>query len=98
MNNTSLLERLAVCSWSLQPADPAQLVTLLETIGLKRVQLALDPLREDPEGWGRAAAVFSGAGVSVVSGMFGTIGEDYSTLETIKATGGLVPDEHWEQN
>jgi sugar phosphate isomerase/epimerase len=55
-------------------------------------------LREDPEGWGRAAAVFSGAGVSVVSGMFGTIGEDYSTLETIKATGGLVPDEHWEQN
>lgn len=98
MNNTSLLERLAVCSWSLQPSDPVQLVSLLETIGLKRVQLALDPLREDPEGWGRAAEIFTRNGVSVVSGMFGTIGEDYSTLETIKATGGLVPDEHWEQN
>ncbi len=24
--------------------------------------------------------------------------EDYSTLESIRATGGIVPDEHWERN
>jgi sugar phosphate isomerase/epimerase len=30
--------------------------------------------------------------------MFGTIGEDYSTLESIRRTGGVVPDEHWEAN
>jgi len=94
----SLDERLAVCSWSLQPTDPAQLVELLEATGLKRVQLALDPLREQPDVWGRVAEAFARSGVSIVSGMFGTIGEDYSTLESIKRTGGLVPDEHWQQN
>jgi len=98
MNTTPLLERLAVCSWSLQAADPDQLVSLLDMLGLKRVQLALDPLREQPEVWGRTPAVFARNSVTIVSGMFGTIGEDYSTLETIKRTGGLVPDEHWEQN
>jgi hypothetical protein len=30
--------------------------------------------------------------------MFGTEGEDYSTLETIRATGGLAPDSTWERN
>jgi sugar phosphate isomerase/epimerase len=30
--------------------------------------------------------------------MFGTIGEDYSTLETIKRTGGVLPDATWEAN
>ena len=30
--------------------------------------------------------------------MFGCVGEDYSTLETIRATGGIAPDATWEQN
>ena len=30
--------------------------------------------------------------------MFGTVGEDYSTLESIKRTGGIVPDATWEEN
>jgi sugar phosphate isomerase/epimerase len=30
--------------------------------------------------------------------MFGCVGEDYSTLDTIRATGGIAPDETWEQN
>jgi sugar phosphate isomerase/epimerase len=30
--------------------------------------------------------------------MMTAIGEDYSTLESIKRTGGIVPDEHWEGN
>src|SRR5512137_741368 len=30
--------------------------------------------------------------------MFGCVGEDYSTLETIRATGGLTPDATWRQN
>jgi len=40
-------ERLAVCSWSLQPANPNELIKHLETIGIARTQLALDPLRRD---------------------------------------------------
>jgi sugar phosphate isomerase/epimerase len=30
--------------------------------------------------------------------MFSTIGEDYTTPATIRETGGIVPDQHWEEN
>ena len=93
-----LNDRLAVCSWSLQPATPAALIQDLKTVGINRVQLALDPLRDNPAVWGNTPALFQAQGVTAISGMFGTIGEDYTTLETIKKTGGVVPDEHWEQN
>jgi hypothetical protein len=45
---TSLARRLAVCSWSLEPASPQDLIARRQTIGIHRVQLALDPLREAP--------------------------------------------------
>lgn len=98
MNLGALSGRLAVCSWSLQPSDPQDLIAKLHAVGIRRVQLALDPLREQPAVWGRAAEQLRAAGIIVVSGMFGCVGEDYSTLETIRRTGGLVPDETWAQN
>src|SRR4051812_29020508 len=88
------VNHLAVCSWSLQPKTPAELISRLNEIGVKRVQLAIDPLREGGA-WSDAAHQLSEAGVRVISGMFTTVGEDYSTLETIKATGGVVPDATW---
>lgn len=93
-----LLNRLAVCSWSLQPETPADLFAHLETIGIRRVQIALDPIRDNPAVWGTFAEEAEKRGVALVSGMFGTIGEDYTTMETIKRTGGVVPDETWEKN
>ena len=96
--SSSIHDRLAVCSWSLQPANPQELISHLETIGLPRIQLALDPLRESPDVWGNLPVLCKEHGVSVVSCMFGTIGEDYSTLESIRITGGVVPDETWELN
>jgi sugar phosphate isomerase/epimerase len=98
MKNKSLTERLAVCSWSLQPASPADLAAKLETTGIRRVQLALDPLRDLPKVWGETAALFRQKGITIISGMFGCVGEDYSTLETIRLTGGIAPDATWEQN
>lgn len=98
MTDSSLASRLAVCSWSLQPATPAELLDRLAATGVRRVQLALDPLRAEPSVWGSAPRRLSEAGVALVSGMFGTVGEDYSTLETIKRTGGIVPDETWAEN
>lgn len=95
---TNLSSRLAVCSWSLQPTSPQQLLGHLREIGIPRVQLALDPLRERPEVWGTVPTLFAEAGITIVSGMFGTVGEDYTTPETIKRTGGVVPDATWEQN
>ena len=91
-------ERLAVCSWSLQPANPQQLVEHLKAIGLRRVQLALDPLRESPDVWNDVGGLFRKQGIEIASGMFGTAGEDYSSLESIRRTGGLVPDATWDEN
>ena len=92
------LTRLAVCSWSLQPADPEDLVAKLEQTGIRRVQLALDPLREQPDSWGACAELFARKGIHIVSGMFGCVGEDYSSLDSIRVTGGIAPDGTWAAN
>jgi sugar phosphate isomerase/epimerase len=82
----------------LQPQNPQQLVEQLEKIGIRRVQIALDPIRSDAATWGDFGALAKEHGIKVASGMFGTIGEDYTTMETIKQTGGIVPDKTWEEN
>jgi sugar phosphate isomerase/epimerase len=97
-NLINLASRLAVCSWSLQPTSPQDLIAKLQATGVRRVQLALDPLREAPGIWGPTAEQFQQSGISIVSGMFGCVGEDYSTLDTIRLTGGIAPDATWEQN
>src|SRR5436190_14017278 len=91
-------ERLAVCSWSLQPNSPQELIEKLRPIGVPRVQLALDPLREKPAVWQRAGEQLAAAGFNIVSGMIGFVGEDYTTMEAIHATGGVAPDETWDEN
>ena len=93
-----MAQRLAVCTWSLQPTSPQDLLAKLQPTGVRRVQLALDPLRDDPVGWGHTPALLRQEGIEIVSGMFGCVGEDYSTLETIRVTGGIAPDATWEQN
>lgn len=93
-----LSERLAVCSWSVHPSNPQELAARLEEIGIRRVQLALDPLRENPAVWDSTEACFREKGISIVSGMVGCVGEDYTTLDSIRVTGGLAPDSTWEQN
>ena len=98
MNNDILTQRLAVCSWSLQPATPQELIARLEATGIRRVQLALDPLREAPDVWRNTAELLRQNNITIVSGMFGCVGEDYSTLETIRLTGGIAPDATWDQN
>ncbi len=94
----SIHQRLAVCSWSLQPTSPEDLLGKLRATGLSRIQLNLDPLRESPGVWGGFASFAADNGIEIASGMFGTIGEDYGTLDTIRVTGGIVPDIHWERN
>lgn len=98
MKSPSILERLAVCSWSLQPTSPEDLVQKLRATGIRRVQLALDPLRASPKIWGNSEAILREHGITVISGMVACIGEDYSTLDSIRLTGGIAPDATWEQN
>ncbi len=96
---TPLSNRLAVCSWSLQPTSADDLFNKLAQTGIAMAQIALDPIRENAGGaWTDFSRKYAERGVKCVSGMFGTVGEDYSTLESIKRTGGVVPDENWEAN
>ena len=89
-------DRLAVCSWSLHPADPAELIAKLQQIGISKIQLALDPLREGGA-WADAKQQLADGGITIVGGMMGCVGEDYATLDAIRRTGGVVPDETWPQ-
>ncbi len=98
MKSSSFLQKLAVCSWSLQPETPQQLINRLKELEIPRVQIALDPIRAEPAIWGCFPELCAKAGIELVSGMFGTVGEDYTTMESIRLTGGLVPDATWEEN
>ena len=98
MNDTQAtipLDRIGVCSWSLRPRNGAGLVDSVSRLGVPKIQLALGPVVEDPEAFGDVIRRLREGGVAIASGMLEAVGEDYSTLETIKATGGVRPDEHW---
>jgi len=98
MTEALLEQRLAVCSWSLQPSDPEDLAAKLRETGIHRAQLALDPLLKAPAVWGRAKETLEQNNITIVSMMFGCVGEDYSTLESIRRTGGIAPDATWKEN
>ncbi len=98
MTKNDLSRRLAVCSWSLQPSDPVALLDTLAATGVARVQLALDPLRAEPATWGKFPELARARGVEIASGMFVTVGEDYTSLDSIRCTGGVVPDVTWDEN
>jgi L-ribulose-5-phosphate 3-epimerase len=93
-----MTSRLGVCSWSLLPESPADLVCKVTEVGVSAVQLALEPLRTREWPIDGTADALGAAGIEIRSGMMTMRGEDYSTLDTIKRTGGVRPDEHWEAN
>ena len=90
--------RLGVCSWSLQPDSPGQLAERVGACGLSGVQLALDPIRRGDWDEQQTLDTLNRHAVSILSGMMAMTGEDYSTLDTIKRTGGVRPDTTWPAN
>ncbi|HPO13108.1 MAG TPA: sugar phosphate isomerase/epimerase family protein [Candidatus Hydrogenedentes bacterium] len=92
------IEQIGVCSWSLQATGPRNLAEKVNALGLKKVQMGLTPHRDDPGAWDGVQEILAESGIQIVSGMYSTVGEDYTTPETIRRTGGVVPDEHWEEN
>ena len=99
-------ENLGVCSWSFQkPLD--DVAAEMKKLGLTRIHLALQPFLEGGSRHGAAegAAALDRVKARLASGewklsatMIGFPQEDYSTLDTIKKTGGVVPDDAWEAN
>jgi len=99
-------ERVGVCSWSWRLPMKGVAAEMAKA-DVKGVHLALGPFIAPDERHGAAegaeALAFVKSKVAsgewqLMSTMIGTVGEDYSTLETIKATGGIVPDATWEAN
>jgi len=86
---------VGVCSWSLR-TDVAGVAETMKKIGLKHVHLAVRPALED-KGRDYLAAVQKQDWV-ISSTMIDFPQEDYSTLESIKITGGIAPDKDWERN
>ena len=90
--------RLGVCSWSLKPRSPQDLAQKVQWCGVQDVQLALDPLRTGAWGVEETVRTLAAAGLRIRSGMMAMAGEDYSSFESIRRTGGVGPDERWPEN
>ena len=98
--------RIGVCSWSWR-APMKDVAAQMDKAGVKGVHLALGPFihpdgrhgaAEGAEVWAFVKGKVASGEWKVMSTMIGTVGEDYSTLETIRKTGGIVPDATWEAN
>ncbi len=87
---------IAVCSWSLRPQGMADLVGKVKELGLQHVQLALpDLLFLDDKQKHQELGHLRGSGIKFTGGMLGFKGEDYSSIDAIRRTGGFVPDAEW---
>lgn len=86
---------ISVCSWSLR-TDVAGVVAAMRQAGIDRVNLALKPaMREGGEEY--LAAVRSQSW-QISATTIGFAQEDYTSLDTIRATGGILPDDCWPDN
>jgi len=86
---------IGVCTWSLQ-TDVAGVAEAMNKIGIDHVHLgvrgALGGRGDD------YLAAVQKQNWTVTATMIDFPQEDYSTLDRIKVTGGVAPDEYWEQN
>ena len=86
---------VGVCSWSLQ-TDMQGVAQALKDLAIEHVHLGIRAAVEDPSG--ATLDVIRAQGWTITSTMIDFPQEDYSTLETIKVTGGVVPDDAWPRN
>ena len=98
--------KIGACSWSFRK-PVSELDAEMRKAGVKGIQLALGPFIEADGRHGDAEGAESLAYVKakiasgewkLMSTMISFPQEDYTTLETIRKTGGIVPDECWEKN
>lgn len=86
---------IGVCTWSLGN-DFKQISKLAEQTGLSHINLGIFPaLGKNGE---KYLSTVQKEGWKITATMMSFPQEDYSTLESIKATGGIVPDQYWDDN
>lgn len=86
---------VAVCSWSLR-TDVAGVAAAMKEVGIQHVHLGIRAAVED--GSGKVLDAIKAQKWTITNTMIDFPQEDYSTLDTIKVTGGVVPDDCWERN
>ena len=89
---------IGVCSWSLQwgpdKFSVEEVGAFMREQGVEHIHLALAPaLGADGEAYLEAV---KRQGWTITSTMLSFDYEDYSTLDTIKVTGGIAPDDKWD--
>jgi sugar phosphate isomerase/epimerase len=81
---------LGVCSWSLQVTSVEELKRLLGDLGVTACQIACgDPHHATWSEGDALPEVAKASGLALTGAMLGFPGEDYSTPQTIQATGGF---------
>ena len=81
---------IGVCSWSLQVTSVPELRALLDRLGVNVVQIACgDPHHAAWEEGEEMPEATLKAGFDLTGAMLGFPGEDYTTPQTIKETGGF---------
>ncbi|HAL44327.1 MAG: xylose isomerase [Planctomycetes bacterium GWF2_42_9] len=86
---------ISVCTWSLKN-NVSELNLIKEKTGVCCVHLDLKPIVENSDN--EYINLFQKDSWKITSTMVGFPQEDYSTLETIKKTGGIMLNENWEEN
>lgn len=92
--NCTQIGPIGICSWSLDN-DLVLMNWLRDKVGLDRVHLSLNPVLDNQAGYVQS---FTEAGWKISATMIGFGQEDYTTLDSIRLTGGIVPDAFWPQN
>ena len=88
---------IGVCSWSLRPSDLGDLFARVRRLNLSHVQLALAELvAVDAAHREAAIKAVHHSGLTVTATMINFAGEDYTTIASIRRTGGYAPDDQWE--
>jgi L-ribulose-5-phosphate 3-epimerase len=88
---------IGVCTWSLQPKDSAHLVDMVKQLGLEHAQVALWPIVGlDDKRTFQELGILKKSGLTFTAAAMGFPGEDYSTIDAIRRTGGYAPDDDWD--
>src|SRR6476660_4675166 len=87
---------IGVCSWSIHPKSTQELIDNVKKLGLQHVQLALMQLATmDDKQKHQELGVLKNSGLVFTAGMIGFGDEDYTTIASIRKTGGYVNEQNF---
>lgn len=86
---------VGICSWSLQ-TNINEVAEAMRNLGIEHIHLAVGPaLKQNRTDYINTVLKQTW---TITATMLDFPQEDYSSLESIKATGGIAPDESWQRN